>query len=124
MQTMRGRRHDRECQLVYPDDFAINVNYSQNYGFLPLNNDYVFSKKTNGLCNEMPCSAVYPIDNLMRIILTLVAAFAGLYQRSISFPNVSSRVVRRSGDGGLSQTQVGQYHDNSNFFNIIELYQP
>lgn len=26
--------------------------------------------------------------------------------------------------GGLSETQVGQYHDNSNFFNILELYQP
>lgn len=26
--------------------------------------------------------------------------------------------------GGLSETQVGQYHDNSNFFNIIELYEP
>ena len=26
--------------------------------------------------------------------------------------------------GGLSQIQVGQYHDNSNYFNIIELYQP
>ena len=26
--------------------------------------------------------------------------------------------------GGLSETQVGQYHDNSNFFNVIELYEP
>ena len=26
--------------------------------------------------------------------------------------------------GGLSETQVGQYHDNNNFFNIIELYEP
>ena len=26
--------------------------------------------------------------------------------------------------GGLSDMQQGQYHDNSNFFNIIELYEP
>ena len=31
-----------EVKLVYPDDFATQMlNYSQNYGFLPLNNDYV-----------------------------------------------------------------------------------
>ncbi len=26
--------------------------------------------------------------------------------------------------GGLSDTQEGQYHDNSNFFNILDLYEP
>ena len=32
----------RDVKLVYPDDFATQMlNYSQNYGFLPLNNDYV-----------------------------------------------------------------------------------
>ena len=31
-----------DVKLVYPDDFATQMlNYSQNYGFLPLNNDYV-----------------------------------------------------------------------------------
>lgn len=31
-----------DVKLVYPDDFATQMlNYSENYGFLPLNNDYV-----------------------------------------------------------------------------------
>ena len=31
-----------DVKLVYPDDFATQMlNYSQNYGFLPLNNDYI-----------------------------------------------------------------------------------
>jgi len=32
----------RDVKLVYPDDFATQMlNYSRNYGFLPLNNDFV-----------------------------------------------------------------------------------
>jgi hypothetical protein len=31
-----------DVKLVYPDDFATQMlKYSQNYGFLPLNNDYL-----------------------------------------------------------------------------------
>ena len=62
----------------------------------------------------------------MRIILTLAAAiFAAFAINAQSpFPCELSGGEGDPATGGLSQTQVGQYHDNSNFFNIIELYQP
>ena len=62
----------------------------------------------------------------MRIILTLAAAiFAAFAVNAQSpFPCELSGGEGDPASGGLSQTQVGQYHDNSNFFNIIELYQP
>ena len=62
----------------------------------------------------------------MRIILTLAAAiFAAFAVNAQSpFPCELSGGEGDPATGGLSQTQVGQYHDNSNFFNIIELYQP
>ena len=62
----------------------------------------------------------------MRIILTFAAAiFAAFAVNAQSpFPCELSGGEGDPATGGLSQTQVGQYHDNSNFFNIIELYQP
>jgi choice-of-anchor B domain-containing protein len=62
----------------------------------------------------------------MHIILTLAAAiFAAFAVNAQSpFPCELSGGEGDPASGGLSQTQVGQYHDNSNFFNIIELYQP
>jgi choice-of-anchor B domain-containing protein len=62
----------------------------------------------------------------MRNILTLSAAVctAFVLNAQSPFPCELSGGEGDPATGGLSQTQVGQYHDNSNFFNIIELYQP
>ena len=62
----------------------------------------------------------------MRIILSLAAAFCTAFAVNAQspFPCELSGGEGDPATGGLSQTQVGQYHDNSNFFNIIELYQP
>ena len=62
----------------------------------------------------------------MRIILTLAAAICTAFAVNAQspFPCELSGGEGDPATGGLSQTQVGQYHDNSNFFNIIELYQP
>lgn len=62
----------------------------------------------------------------MRIILTLAAALCTAFAVNAQspFPCELSGGEGDPATGGLSQTQVGQYHDNSNFFNIIELYQP
>lgn len=62
----------------------------------------------------------------MRIILTLAAAICTAFSVNAQspFPCELSGGEGDPATGGLSQTQVGQYHDNSNFFNIIELYQP
>ena len=62
----------------------------------------------------------------MRIILTLAAAIFAAFALNAQSP-FPCELSGGEGDlatGGLSETQVGQYHDNSNFFNIIELYQP
>ena len=55
--------------------------------------------------------------------------FIGLLLASASFAQSPFPCELSGGEGdpatgGLSETQVGQYHDNSNFFNIIELYEP
>ncbi len=62
----------------------------------------------------------------MRIILSLAAAICTAFAVNAQspFPCELSGGEGDPATGGLSQTQVGQYHDNSNFFNIIELYQP
>ena len=62
----------------------------------------------------------------MRIILSLAAALCTAFPVNAQspFPCELSGGEGDPATGGLSQTQVGQYHDNSNFFNIIELYQP
>ncbi len=62
----------------------------------------------------------------MRIILSLAAALCTGFALNAQspFPCELSGGEGDPATGGLSQTQVGQYHDNSNFFNIIELYQP
>ena len=62
----------------------------------------------------------------MRILLSLSAAFCTAFALNAQspFPCELSGGEGDPATGGLSQTQVGQYHDNSNFFNIIELYQP
>ena len=62
----------------------------------------------------------------MRTILTLAATCCTAFALNAQspFPCELSGGEGDPATGGLSQTQVGQYHDNSNFFNIIELYQP
>ena len=62
----------------------------------------------------------------MRNILYLAAAFciAFAVNAQSPFPCELSGDGGDPATGGLSQTHVGQYHDNSNYFNIIELYQP
>lgn len=58
-------------------------------------------------------------------LLSLAVTIASTHAMAQSpFPCELSGGEGDPATGGLSETQVGQFHDNSNFFNILEVYQP
>ncbi|MFZ8835505.1 MAG: choice-of-anchor B family protein [Flavobacteriales bacterium] len=67
------------------------------------------------------------MKQIMKTLLALSlmsCAWIGSITAQSPFPCQLSGGEGEPAMGGLSDMQVGQYHDNSNFFNIIDLYEP